>query len=114
MAGMEFSFMDESLFLPTIGDIVLVSNEYDSGAEYLGKLNDLGEITYPNGKISLEKVDNAFQNTLETVFTTKIKKQRKKLKIYHLNQQRYGNQQVRFLSQKFLCQYFQVRTQNMI
>lgn len=81
MAGMEFSFMDESLFLPTIGDIVLVSNEsIIPGAEYLGKLNDLGEITYPNGKISLEKVDNAFQNTLETVFTTKIKETKEEVK----------------------------------
>jgi phosphoribosylformylglycinamidine synthase len=85
-AGMDFAFMDESLFLPTIGDIIIVSKESKlSGADYLGKLNASGEITYPNGKISLVKVDNAFQSTLEPVFTTKVTKIKEEVKNVSFN-----------------------------
>lgn len=72
MSGINLISLDRDFFVPSIGDIIIVtySQEVLERGEYIGELEKAPFITHPLGKISLKKILSAYSATLEPVFPT--------------------------------------------
>ncbi len=68
--GARLEYMDKRLFMPSLGNIIVVTKQRQdtSYGEYLGQLNDSGQITASDTSISVDTLIESFTSTLSTVF----------------------------------------------
>ncbi len=72
--GISFAKAVDETFMPSYGDFIVavkdISQLHIEDAEYLGIVNDTGIIRGSNFEISIDKIYNAYNDTLENVFPT--------------------------------------------
>ena len=84
-AGITMQSVGYTMFNNSIGNIIAVTNEKidEDGAEFIGELNDSGNMTAENFNLSFEKIKEAFCSTLESVFPTKTEESGEALTVNH-------------------------------